>query len=257
MIELFMFPFYSLVICARIANSLAEACRSLKYGNFEGAFYKVQFNCKTRSAERFSYWLERRAVAVKRPNRYTYDPELAREFQQISTESYNSVNKDYNRGHLVPMVHMRQTKENSKQANYMTNIVPQAIELNQGLWRQTEILSDCLLRTGPINVFGGVINFDEANDFFKLTHGIQTPEYMWKVVVSDNDVRSWMFPNKNGLDGDLDDYIVPVSFIEANVRDGLGVIPVSSKLKDNLIESSWSNACLKPTQHDLDLYGTY
>lgn len=210
----------------------------------------MDFNCITHSAERFSYTLQRQVKVVKRPNYYTFDPNLERKFQQITTDSYNSFNKQYHRGHLVPMIHMRQTKENSKEANYMTNIVPQATTLNQGLWRETEILSDCLLRTRPILVFGGVINIDDANDYFNETHGIPTPEFMWKVVVSDSKVYSWMFPNTNDLQGELDDFIVPVSVIEENIRDGLGLIPVPIVLKDNLIESSWSKVCLKPTKDD-------
>jgi DNA/RNA endonuclease G (NUC1) len=42
-------------------------------------------------------------------------------------------------------------------ANYMTNIVPQLATFNQGLWKETENITECYRDLAHIQVIGGVI----------------------------------------------------------------------------------------------------
>jgi endonuclease G, mitochondrial len=122
-------------------------------------------------------------------------------------------------------------------ANYMTNVVPQTKELNGGLWERVEYLTECNRDVG-IHVLGGNIYYDPSNDYFLKSHGVRTPEYMWKVLFTGRDIIAYLFPNANGL-GQLDDYIVSVDEIEDMLNDGLGPIKVPKRFKSKRSRTSW------------------
>jgi endonuclease G len=104
---------------------------------------KLEYNCQKRSADRFEYYLDsNRVVGAKRKSKFTLDPALAEDMQQLSVSSYMNVNPGFNRGHLVPSGHMCANNLQRCQANYMTNIVPQAVNFNGGIWQQTEQLTE-------------------------------------------------------------------------------------------------------------------
>jgi endonuclease G, mitochondrial len=91
----------------------------------------------------------------------------------------------YDRGHLATSSHMNLDDNLRKRANYITNIVPQATNFNQGIWKETESLLACMhLRQGyAMHVFGGVVFTDPSNNFFLESHGIQTPNYMYAILI--------------------------------------------------------------------------
>lgn len=74
---------------------------------------------------------------TSRPKAFTFDPNFEKNCQQLSTKAYESVHPGFDRGHLAPSSHMSLNKELRKRANYMTNIVPQAKVLNEGIWKTT------------------------------------------------------------------------------------------------------------------------
>jgi endonuclease G, mitochondrial len=174
----------------------------------------------------------------RRPKGFTMDPNLSPECQQFSTSSYAGVHAAYNRGHLVRSGHMNYNRNFIRRAHYMTNVVPQTVELNGGLWLDVENTGDCNREAG-IQIFGGNIYNDTSNDFFLKSHGVRTPEYMWKVMYAGEEVIAYMFPNNNGLSNRLKDYIVSVKEIEDAVNDGLGPIPVPERLKSTKARNNW------------------
>jgi len=85
-----------------------------------------------------------------------------------------------------------------KQSNSMANIVPQAKLLNRrGVWRKTEELTECWRDKGRVEVWAG--NFwgtDSSNDYFIKSHGVVTPDKLWKVIKFPNgEVNAWLMPN--------------------------------------------------------------
>lgn len=155
------------------------------------------------------------------------DPNFPSIAQQFSTESYAVTNELYDRGHLAATGHLNLDEESRKDANYMTNILPQMRQLNQGLWRETEVITEKYRMLG-VSVYGGVRyneHREREQDFFRESHGVMTPDYFWKVlVINDKYVFSWYFPNTGVLTENLEDYEVNIPGIERRLNDGLGTI---------------------------------
>ena len=144
---------------------------SLDYGGF-----KLLYDCDLKSAIRFEYKLDRDTGNFSRPSSFNFDPNLSKNCgQQLSTNSYASMVSGWDRGHLVASNHMDYDAAYLISANYMTNIVPQLASFNQGLWKETENITECYRDVAPIQVIGGVIYSDASNDFFLASHGIKSP----------------------------------------------------------------------------------
>jgi endonuclease G len=128
-------------------------------------------------------------------------------------------------------------------ANYMTNIVPQLASFNQGLWKETESITECYRDIAPIQVIGGVIYSDASNDFFVSSHGIKSPDYFWKTLVTTNssyqiETISWLFPNQSAL-ASLNSYIVSIEELERRVGSDLIALDLANAIKQQKATKSW------------------
>jgi endonuclease G len=142
---------------------------------------------------------------------------------------------------------MDMTEFDRRQSHYVTNMLPQISSFNQGIWQETELLTNCVRESRPITVYGGVIFDDPSNDIFLKSHGVKTPDYWWKVLVTTNnqgqdEVISWFFPNEEGLNN-VNSFLLSVRDIESRLNDGLGGLPIPAKLKTLKPGSQWSQRC--------------
>ena len=212
---------------------------SLDYAGF-----KLLYDCDLKSAIRFEYKLDRDTGNFSRPSTFTLDPNLSKNCgQQLSTNSYASVVSGWDRGHLVASNHMDYDAAYLLSANYMTNIVPQLASFNQGLWKETESITECYRDIAPIQVIGGVIYSDASNDFFVSSHGIKTPDYFWKALITTNssnqtETISWLFPNQSAL-ANLNSYIVSIDELERRVGADLIGLDLVSAIKMQKAAKSW------------------
>ena len=140
-----------------------------------------------------------------RPSTFYKDPDLpAGCLGQTSTTSYASIRSGYDRGHLVTSNHMDYDATYIRRANYMTNIVPQVSSFNQGIWVKAENVAECYRDIAPVDVYGGVVYGDASNDYFLASHGIPTPEFFWKTIITRDPntgtakAISWIIPNETG-----------------------------------------------------------
>ena len=211
--------------------------------------FKLLYDCDRRSALRYEYELQADHGSVARPADFKLDPELPKGCgQQFSAKSYASVHKGWDRGHLVTSNHMDYNADYIARANYMTNIVPQAAKFNEGIWMDAENVAECYRDLAPVKVYGGVVyGTDRAaaeNDYFVESHGIRTPEYFWKAVVttkrgsSDLKVIAWLIPNRNEL-GPLDKYLISITDLEKRVGTGLVNIDLPAALKNETPDRTW------------------
>ena len=212
---------------------------SLDYGGF-----RLLYDCDLKSAIRFEYVVDRDTGNFSRPSTFTFDPNLSKNCsQQQSTNSYASVVSAWDRGHLVASNHMDYDAAYLLSANYMTNIVPQLASFNQGLWKETESITECYRDLAPIQVIGGVIYSDTSNDFFVSSHGIKSPDYFWKTLVTTNSFNqiktiSWLFPNQSAL-ANLNSYIVSIEELERRVGSDLVGLDLGSAIKMQKASKSW------------------
>ena len=212
---------------------------TIDYGGF-----KLLYDCDLKSAIRFEYKLDKDTGNFSRPSTFTFDTNLSKNCgQQLSTNSYASVVSGWDRGHLVASNHMDYDVAYLLSANYMTNIVPQLASFNQGLWKETENITECYRDLSPVQVIGGVLYSDSSNDFFVLSHGIKTPDYFWKTLITTNSTNqtetiSWLFPNQNGL-ANLNSFIVSIDELERRVGSDLIGLDLGSAIKMQKASKSW------------------
>lgn len=199
--------------------------------------YALTYDCTTHTALQYSYSLGLDNGTAARPSNFTFDPMLPSGCgQQTSTASYASIYAGYDRGHLVTSNHMDYDADFIKRANYMTNIVPQVSSFNQNVWLDAENVAECYRDIAPVQVYGGVVYTDPSNDFFLASHGIRTPEYFWKAVITTDPATgaakaiAWYFPNVTGLTS-ADPYLVSIAELEQRVGAAEVGITASAEVK--------------------------
>lgn len=217
--------FFLLAACASSAQ--AAHVVTLAKGGFV-----LTYDCDNRTALRYEYTLNADTGNAARPSSFQLDPDLPAGCNgQFTTSSYVNTVAGWNRGHLVTSNHMDYSSTYIKRANDMSNIVPQAESFNSGIWNEAENVAECYRDLATVHVYGGVVYNDTSNDFFTSSHGIRTPDYFWKTIITTDTSSgatkaiSWYIPNRNSL-GTLDSYIVSIDELEALV--GAGGVGISA-----------------------------
>lgn len=154
------------------------------------------------------------------------DPDLPATFTRITPRDYDR--SGFDRGHLCPSADRARSKEGTSGTFVMTNIIPQAPDLNQKGWGDLEDYCRRLAREGKTLyiVAGpqGVGGTGTAGPRVDLARGkVTVPAQCWKVVgVCDGEgpaslsrVIAVVMPNEQGVGHDWSNYRVPASRVEA------------------------------------------
>jgi endonuclease G len=203
---------------------------SLLQLDYEG--FTVWLDCARRGAVKFRY-------NAKRYGQFFLDPQVPAACQQTSAQAYGH---NYDRGHLVPANHLDASESAIKATNTLTNILPQAANMNRGAWLLTEEIIECYRDIDELLVIGGVIWGDNPNDdFFVKSHGVQTPDAFWKVIIrgasQDERAIAWIVPNSpEATKKNLDRYLVSVDELERIIGEK---IPVADYAKHDKSAVSW------------------
>ncbi len=205
--------------------------------DYEG--FTVWLDCKKRGAVKFRYNAQRDNGNFKRYKKFHLDPSVPANCQQKSFRSYR---KGYDRGHLVPANHLDYSRTAIRQSNYMTNVLPQAANMNRGAWLRTEEITECYRDIDELLIIGGVIWGDNlADDYFVQSHGVKTPDAYWKVIIrgtgQDERAIAWIVPNSQDAKyGKLDGYLVSIEELERVTGEK---IPVTDYAKHDKLQRSW------------------
>ena len=207
--------------------------------DYEG--FSVWVDCSMKAAVSFRYNAKKDGGNLKRSSAFSLDSNVPKECQQTSTATYKTHDElqQFDRGHQVTSNHLDHSKLAMKQSNFMTNILPMDRYLNRyGAWRYTEVLTECLRDIDELLVIGGALwSEDNENDYFLKSHGVRTPSAFWKIIIRDDRMIGWVFPNDNkATKYNIDDYIKSVSEIEA--LTGLK-LPVSGDMRSYTPEHTW------------------
>jgi len=214
----------------KLANNLLKL-------DYEG--FTVWLDCNKKSAVKFRYVAQRDIGRLKRYKKFHLDHNVPSECQQKSFRGYG---KGHDRGHLVPANHLDYSKTAIAQSNFMTNVLPQASEMNRGAWLRTEEITECYRDIDELLIIGGVIWGDNPkDDYFVQSHGVRTPDAFWKVIIrgTGQDERgiAWIIPNSQvAKRKTLDHYLVTVDEIERITGEQ---IPVADYTKHDKPSRSW------------------
>jgi endonuclease G len=187
---------------------------------------------------KFQYNAQHDTGSYKRLKSFHIDPNVPSSCQQLSAKTYKQKGQRYDRGHLVPANHLDYSKVAIRQSNFMTNILPQAANMNRGAWLLTEEITECYRDIDELLVIGGVLWGDNLNDdFFTESHGVKTPDASWKVIIRNDRAIAWIIPNiADAKRNRLDEYIVTIQELELVTGES---IPVDEYLKHEKPEYSW------------------
>lgn len=162
-----------------------------------------------------------------------YSFKIDREVETGSANSSDYKGSGYDRGHLIPAADMRKDCASLQETYFYSNCSPQLPGFNRGKWRSLELWTRHLLRyyekiyivTGPILTDGLPTIGDNE---------VAVPNFFYKAIVmydgTDYSAVGFVMPNKK-TSRPLNDYIVPVNFIEA-----LTGIDLFSNLSDDIEE---------------------
>ena len=239
---------FSLFVTMLFLPSLVLAEPTIYEKKYHG--FTVWLDCQRHGAVAFYYEVGEDNGNVDRgSDDYPPDDDVPAMCQPTSGDSYRTNNVDpdtgtWDRGHLVPANHMDNSLPSFEDTFYRTNVLPQQTKFNQqgGGWRRTEDMIECYRDITTLSVWGGVIwGDDTSNDFFTETHGVDTADKWWKLILRHDtqDFIAWLFLNdKSELDDNLDDAIVSINELKAelNFIPDFGDI---EELSDSKPETSW------------------
>jgi DNA/RNA endonuclease G (NUC1) len=121
-------------------------------------------------------------ASVPRSNLFKGDPSLPPNFNKVIKADY--VNSGYSRGHLAPAGDRSRTTKDDEATFYMTNMLPQKQNMNNGMWKRMEEFERRLIANNHNNelyVFaGGLGEIGRIGDF---ATGIVIPEFFWKTIL--------------------------------------------------------------------------
>lgn len=205
-------------------------------------YYSVAYNSEVRNPRWVSWHVHQPDFgSTPRQDDFRPDDALPAAWYHATNESYTG--SGFDRGHSCPSNDRTSTVPANSSTFLMTNIIPQAGNLNQGPWAHMEDYCHDLVTADGKELFiicgsygvGGTGNNGLLND---IDNGhIAVPAYCWKVVVvlpnGNNDlsrvstttrVISVIMPNDNaiGIGADWKNYRVSVHDIEAAVQNATG-----------------------------------
>lgn len=184
--------------------------------------------------------------ALKRPGGFRTDKQTS---AKVTTKAY--VNSGYDRGHMAPNSAIaRRFGEGAQLETFlMSNVIPQAPELNQGIWEKLERREEKYANSfGHIYVFTGPI-FDSRKEYLQNlktqeSYEVEIPDAIFKILVKEdgNDIKILAFRFPNGL-GDVPrdeknfaKYLTTVDQIEKET--GLDFFTALSDTIEESLESS-------------------
>lgn len=170
-------------------------------------------------------------AGADRQDNFSSDPLLPPSFYQ--TKSSNYTNSGFDRGHLCPSADRTESDEANSNTFLMSNIIPQAPNLNRIVWKDfEEYCRDLIPRGYEVYIVSGPLGEGGMGSHDSITNTlankkISVPAYCWKValIIKDGDsdliridsntiILSTLMPNVNGLNRNWLEYITNVSSIE-------------------------------------------
>lgn len=207
--------------------------------------YVVCYDRDRRVARWASYRIERKHVkAGNRINAFRSDPRLP-EVQNPACEDYRG--SGFDRGHLVPRSDMARTKTASLNTFFLTNMMPQLPNVNQGAWARLEDLVRVWAKKfGFVHVVSGsVFDWDDNRQpdtaTTRLTESgsaIGVPSHFYKILLHQTTGGEWetitfILPNDSQVPGrstsnaTRDTYLGGrlTSIQDIRLRSGLDLLP--------------------------------
>ena len=158
----------------------------------------------------------------------------------------------YDRGHLAPAADMQWSSETMHESFLMSNMTPQAPQLNRGMWKELEEnVRKWAQNFGEVTVVTGPVLEKPSAEYSSIgSNKVAVPEFFYKALLSksnngDTIMAAFIMPNQK-CEGEIWDYAVSVDEIEE--RTGIDFFSalddsIENETEKNINLSEWKN-CL-------------
>ncbi|GAB4474032.1 MAG: hypothetical protein OHK0037_34730 [Elainellaceae cyanobacterium] len=194
--------------------------------------YAMSYNRDKNIANWVSWQLDESWLGRLPRSPFMPDPSLPQGWYRVTTNDYTG--SGFDRGHLVPAADRNARPEDSQSVFWMTNIIPQSPDNNQGPWEELESYCRVLARQGRSLYIiaggageGGTARNGDRTTIGRRSNPISVPAATWKIVVvlnpgqtledigTDTRVITVIMPNDMGIkDDSWRDYRESVDTIE-------------------------------------------
>jgi endonuclease G len=142
--------------------------------------YALSYNQDKRIPNWVSWNLSRKDIGRVSRSQFMPDPDLPSGWYAVRPNDYSGSGDIWNRGHMCPAADRSAKRKDNQAVFYMTNIIPQAADINQGPWERLEAYCRALARKGnDLFIIAGV-----SGEQGKLPKGsVSIPARNWKIVV--------------------------------------------------------------------------
>jgi endonuclease G len=206
--------------------------------------YATSHNCGKRIPNWVSWQLKSSWLgSAPRQDNFRADTTLPSGCYRVVTGDYT--NSGFDRGHMTPSADRTNTVDNNSATFFMTNIIPQAPDNNQGVWARLEDYARTLVSTNDLYIISGAYGTGGtgSNGFKSVisSNNIVVPARTWKIIVlvpkagtassvtNSTRVIAVDIPNAQGVrNADWRNYRVTVDSIEtATGYNFLSLVPTS------------------------------
>jgi endonuclease G, mitochondrial len=227
--------------------------------------YALSFNNEKGGPNWVAWHLEASDIGDEERGDFHPDTDLPDGFNKIKKADYT--NSGFDRGHVCNSKDRTDTRENNDATFFMTNILPQAPDNNQGPWKNLEDFERSLANDGnELYIIAGA--FDSGGSgkkgaFKKIAKGkVNVPKTFWKVMVvlpegSDDLSRitestraiAVCMPNKQGIrNTDWRQYATTIRNVETATKyDFLSELPLAIQAPIELrVDSEGTGTVVNP-----------
>ncbi|MGH7619207.1 MAG: DNA/RNA non-specific endonuclease, partial [Gemmatimonadaceae bacterium] len=159
--------------------------------------YTISYNESRGTPNWVSYELDTRSLitGADRCNCFTADP-LLPSAKQIFTSDYT--NGGFDRGHMTRSADRTAGNADNAATFYLTNVVPQQADLNEGVWAQFEdALADSARAGRAVYIITGPLFSTQPLQFLKNEGKVAIPDATWKIALIGPDPNDVPFTKAN------------------------------------------------------------
>lgn len=213
-----------------VAGNCAYGCPTGKSGQLiERPIYTLQNNANTKFADWVAYKVTSQTIdGPTRSRNWRQDPSIPAT-QTLVPADYTNANAvlGTDRGHQVPLASFSNTAHWAT-TNYLSNITPQAANLNQGPWARLENAVRVLARSGQdVYVVSGPLYEWHFGRLPATSKAHTIPSGYFKMIVTDNngwvEASSFIMDQNTARNANYCSYEVTGFTVEH--RSGLNIMP--------------------------------
>ena len=199
-------------------------------------YYTLGYDERYEQATWVSYILTRDNLKIPNvPRAKRFEKDLA--VSTYSADYYDYSGSGYSRGHMAPAGDMAQNKLSMSESFFMSNMSPQKIAFNGGIWRELEeCVRDWAYKENTLYIVTGPI-LNDVTKYIGKKSKVGVPKAFYKAILdieSDNPKGIAFIMNNEKSSRAIMDFAVNIDEVERRIGIDLFSNLLTDSLEDNL-----------------------